>query len=129
MIREGSQAHDLEALRPLVTPRTAPRCMLVSDDCHPRTSWNTVTWTDPETGHGAGMDAITAIRLVTLSPAEYFGLRFLGGVAPGFQADLVVLDSLQPLHVERVYKKGRLVGEGGDVCSSPPARPVRNSAP
>ena len=120
MIREGSQAHDLEALAPLVTPRTAPRCMLVSDDCHPEDLL--------EHGHldrilrratELGMDAITAIRLVTLSPAEYFGLRFLGGVAPGFQADLVVLDSLQPLHVERVYKKGRLVGEGGRCLLEP----------
>ena len=120
MIREGSQARDLAALAPLVTPRTAPRCMLVSDDCHPEDLL--------EHGHldrilgratELGMDLITAIRLVTLSPAEYFGLPFLGAVAPGYQADLVVLTSLHPLRVDRVYKKGRLVGEGGRCLLKP----------
>jgi adenine deaminase len=120
MIREGSQARDLETLAPLVTPRTAPRCMLVSDDCHPEDLL--------EHGHldrilrraaELGMDPITAIRLVTLSPAEYFGLPFLGAVAPGYQADVVILTSLQPLHVERVYKKGLLVGDGGRCLLEP----------
>jgi adenine deaminase len=120
MIREGSQARDLEALAPLVTPWTAPRCMLVSDDCHPEDLL--------ENGHldrilrraeELGMDPITAIRLVTLSPAEYFGLRFLGAVAPGYQADVVVLTSLRPLRVERVYKKGRLVAAGGRCLVEP----------
>jgi len=120
MIREGSQARDLEALAPLVTPQTAPRCMLVSDDCHPEDLL--------EYGHldgilrravELGMDPIAAIRLVTLSPAEYFGLRFLGAVAPGYQADMVVLSSLRPLQVERVFKRGHLVAEGGRCLLEP----------
>jgi adenine deaminase len=120
MIREGSQARDLEALAPLVTPWTAPRCMLVSDDCHPEDLL--------EHGHldrilrratELGMDPIIAIRLVTLSPAEYFGFRFLGAVAPGYQADMVVLTSLRPLRVERVYKKGCLAAAGGRCLLEP----------
>jgi adenine deaminase len=126
MIREGSQARDLEALAPLVTPQTAPRCMLVSDDCHPEELL--------EYGHldrilrratELGMDPITAVRLVTLSPAEYFGLRFLGALAPGYQADIVVLSSLRPLRVESVYKKGRLVAEGGRCLLDPSKELVR----
>jgi adenine deaminase len=94
--------------------------MLVSDDCHPEDLL--------EHGHldrilrratELGMDLVTAIRLVTLSPAEYFGLRFLGAVAPGYQADVVVLDSLQPLRVERVYKRGSLVAAGGRCLFEP----------
>jgi len=120
MIREGSQAHDLEALAPLVTPWTAPRCMLVSDDCHPEDLL--------EHGHldrilrramELGIDPITAIRLVTLSPAEYFGFRSLGAVAPGYQADMVVLTSLRPLRVEGVYKKGRLAAAEGRCLLEP----------
>lgn len=114
MIREGSQARDLAALAALVAPATAERCMLVSDDCDPEDLLTR--------GHMSrilsramdlGMDFLTAVRLVTCNPARYFGLSLLGAVAPGYQADLVVLSSLRPLKIERVYKKGILVAEAG----------------
>lgn len=114
MLRQGSQARDLEALAPLVTAQTRERCMLVSDDCHPEDLL--------EQGHmnrvltramQLSIDPITAIQLVSLNPARYFGLRTLGAIAPGYQADMVLLNSLQPLHVGRVYKRGKLVAEDG----------------
>lgn len=114
MLREGSQARDMEALAPLVTSQTKQRCMLVSDDCHPEDLL--------EQGHmnrvlkramELAIDPITAIQLVSLNPARYFGLRTLGAIAPGYQADMVLLNSLQPLQVGRVYKKGKLVAENG----------------
>ncbi len=114
MLREGSQARDLEALAPLVTAQTKQRCMLVSDDCHPEDLL--------EQGHmnrvlkramELSIDPITAIQLVSLNPARYFGRRTLGAIAPGYQADMVLLNSLQPLQIGRVYKKGRLVAEDG----------------
>ncbi len=114
MLREGSQARDLEALAPLVSAQTKQRCMLVSDDCHPEDLL--------EQGHmnrilkramELSIDPITAIQLASLNPARYFGLRTLGAIAPGYQADMVLLNSLQPLQIGRVYKKGKLVAEDG----------------
>ena len=114
MLREGSQARDLEALAPLVTSHTKQRCMLVSDDCHPEDLL--------EQGHmnrvlkramELSIDPITAIQLASLNPARYFGLRTLGAIAPGYQADMVLLNSLQPLQIGRVYKKGKLVAKDG----------------
>jgi len=114
MLREGSQARDLEALAPLVTAKTQQRCMLVSDDCHPEDLL--------EQGHmnrvlkramQLSIDPITAIQLASLNPARYFGLRTLGAIAPGYQADIVLLNSLQPLQIGRVYKRGKLVAEDG----------------
>jgi len=114
MMREGSQARDLEALAPLVSSQTKQRCMLVSDDCHPEDLL--------ELGHmnrvlkramELSIDPITAIQLASLNPARYFGLRTMGAIAPGYQADLVLLNSLQPLQIGRVYKKGKLVAEDG----------------
>ena len=114
MLREGSQARDLEALAPLVSCQTKQRCMLVSDDCHPEDLL--------EQGHmnrvlkramELSIDPITAIQLASLNPARYFGLRTLGAIAPGYQADMVLLNSLQPLQIGRVYKKGKLVAEDG----------------
>lgn len=114
MLREGSQARDLGELAPLVTAKTAHRCLLVSDDCHPVDLL--------EQGHmnrvlkramALSIDPVTAIQLVSLNPARYFGLRGFGAIAPGYQADFLVLNSLQPLEIARVYKKGKLVAEDG----------------
>ena len=114
MLREGSQARDLEALAPLVTAQTKHRCMLVSDDCHPEDLL--------EQGHmnrvlkramGLSIDPISCIQLASLNPAHYFGLRKLGAIAPGYQADILVLASLDSLEVSRVYKKGKLVARDG----------------
>jgi adenine deaminase len=114
MLREGSQARDLEALAPLVTAQTKHRCMLVSDDCHPEDLL--------EQGHmnrvlrramELSIDPISCIQLASLNPARYFGLRRLGAIAPGYLADIVVLGSLESLEVSRVYKKGRLVAKDG----------------
>jgi adenine deaminase len=114
MLREGSQARDLEALAPLVTAQTKHRCMLVSDDCHPEDLL--------EQGHmnrvlrramELSIDPISCIQLASLNPARYFGLRQLGAIAPGYQADIVVLGSLESFEVSRVYKKGRLVAKDG----------------
>ncbi len=112
-IREGTQAKNLEALLPLVTPATLHRCSFVTDDLHPHDILRH--------GHldavlnqaiGRGLDPLDAIAMVTLNTARYFGLRDRGAVAPGYRADLVLLSSLSPIRVEVVYKNGRRVYEG-----------------
>lgn len=129
MIREGSTAKNLRELLPLVTPLNAGRFCLVSDDLHPQDLMRH--------GHlepvlrqavSAGLDAVLALRMVSLNPAQHFGLAGKGAVAPGFQADLVVWSDLRRFEVERVYKNGRLVVREGRLlapltctaCSSVP---------
>ncbi len=111
-IREGSTAKNLKALLPLVTPATCHRFLLVSDDRHPD---DLVT-----KGHldailrrtvALGLDAIHALRMVTINPAERFNLKMRGAIAPGYLADLVVLSDLTNFRIEQVYKKGHLVSE------------------
>jgi len=113
MIREGSTAKNMQALLPLVNERNAGRFMIVSDDVYPD---------DLLAGHlnlslakavGLGLDPLTAIRMVTVNPACYFGLRDLGAIAPGYQADIVVLDNLTGFKPVQVYKKGQLVARDG----------------
>lgn len=114
MIREGSIAKNLETLLPLVTPGTERRFMFVSDDVRPGDLLH----------HGhldhilrkavkLGLDPVTAIRMVTLNPAEAFGLTSRGGIRPGLQADLVIIDNLRDFKVQSVFKAGRRVAQDG----------------
>lgn len=120
MVREGTSAKNLDKLLPLITDRNSRRFCFVSDDLHPRDILRR--------GHlnfllkkavAAGLDPVTAVQMVTLNPAEYFGLKDRGAVAPGYRADLAVLEDLDRFSVERVYKEGRLVVEDGELIPFP----------
>ncbi|MFZ5585261.1 MAG: adenine deaminase [Thermodesulfobacteriota bacterium] len=119
MIREGTSAHNLADLLPLVTPASERRCLMVSDDRHPDTL--------AEAGHlddllrlavARGLDPVTALRLVSLNPARRFGLARRGAVAPGWAADLAVVENLRQFRVLQVYQAGRLVAAEGQ-CLHP----------
>jgi adenine deaminase len=58
-----------------------------------------------------GLDPILALQIASLNAAQYFGLRDLGAIAPGFRADIAVLDELEHPRVVKVIKDGRLVAE------------------
>jgi adenine deaminase len=114
MIREGSKAKNLKDLLPLVSSSNARRCLLVTDDRHPDDL--------QQEGHldhvlrqaiHLGLNPLQAIQMVTLNAAEYFGLHHQGAVAPGYQADLVILKSLPSVEIEAVFKKGKLLARDG----------------
>ncbi|MFO7598743.1 MAG: adenine deaminase [Candidatus Desulfacyla sp.] len=116
MIREGTSARNLDALLPLVTDRNSDRFCFVSDDLHAEDI--------QDRGHldfvvrkaiRSGMDPVTAIRLATLNPAAYFGLRRRGAIAPGYRADIVILNDLNEFDVAGVYKDGRKMVEDGHL--------------
>jgi adenine deaminase len=124
LIREGTTERNLAELLPVVTPENARRCLLVSDDRHPDVM---------ERGHmdysirlavREGLNPMTAIQMVTLNAAERFRLWDRGAVAPGYRADIVVLDSLETLNVEKVISGGRLVAENGEMLPVTPPEAV-----
>jgi adenine deaminase len=119
MIREGSVAKNMEELLPLVTPENARRCMFVSDDNDPADLL--------DNGHmdrvvrkaiGLGLEPMLAIQLATINPAEYFGLRHLGALAPGYRADMVIFDDFERFEVKKVFRGGQLMAEDGEMLAS-----------
>lgn len=127
-IREGSTAKNMADLLPVVPPGGAPECIFVTDDRQPEDLL--------VEGHmdallrksvSLGMDPVTALRMVTLNTARRFRLERRGAVAPGWKADLVILEDLEKFKVLRVYKDGRLVAEEGRCLY--PEREVVPSAP
>lgn len=119
MMRAGSVSNDLPALASIVieNPLRAARCMVVSDDLTP-TAILKDGYMDAKIRAmcSLGIDPLVALRMVTLTPAEYFGLSRRGGIAPGWLADMVLVDSLESCRVVQVWKAGKLVAEAGRVC-------------
>jgi adenine deaminase len=122
MVREGSVRRELEAISPIKDMGVDLRNMMLCTD-----------WADAQMviEHGcmdelvrraitAGFDPVTAIQMVTINPAEYFGLRELGGVAPGKIADMLLLSDLRQVAVATVIKDGVVVAEGGKLVRDPP---------
>ncbi len=114
MIREGSSEKNLDALFPLVTDKTYKRCMFVVDD---RSCLDLLRDGDIDAvvrkAIKRGLDPVRAIQLATINPAEYFRLDRLGAIAPGYQANLIVIDELSNLSVDMVFYRGRLVARQG----------------
>jgi len=114
MIREGSSEKNLDALLPLVTDKTYKRCMFVVDD---RSCVDLLRDGDIDAvvrkAIKRGLDPVRAIQLATINPAEYFRLNRLGAIAPGYQANLIVIDELSNLSIDMVFYRGRLVARQG----------------
>jgi adenine deaminase len=131
MLREGSLTKNLRDLLPVITSDNISRCFFVTDDRHPKDIL--------EEGHidfmvrtaiAAGIKPVSAVRLATINCAEYFKLDKLGAIAPGFIADVLVLDSLNDFKVEMVFKRGELVARDGELLeleATPPKISLRSS--
>jgi adenine deaminase len=118
-IREGTATRNLDTLLPLVTPANARLCHFCSDDRHPATLLSEGSIDDiVRRAISSGLDPITAYQMATINTAQYFGLRNVGAVAPGYRADLLVLDDLETVQVTQVYAGGKLAAEGGSFLPS-----------
>lgn len=112
LIREGSAARNLTTLIKGLTKDNIRRCLFCTDDKHPEDIL--------KDGHidynirlaiKEGIDPIDAVKMATLNAAECYGLKKKGAIAPGYYADLVVIDNLKDFNILKVFKNGELVGE------------------
>ncbi|WP_202077871.1 adenine deaminase [Caldalkalibacillus salinus] len=114
IIRQGSVAKDLPQLIDVITDKNARRCLFGTDDKH----------IDDLVAEGSinhnvklaiqhGVDPINAIQMASLSAAECYGLDQKGAIAPGYDADLLILSDLRQVEIEQVFSAGKRVAEKG----------------
>lgn len=113
MIREGTAAHNLKALMPLLTQQYYARCMFATDDKHPSDLLygGHIDYIVKQALKN-GADPIVALKTATHHAARYFLLNNKGAIASGYLADIVVVDNLEDFNVETVFKCGKLVFDG-----------------
>ncbi|HET7628506.1 MAG TPA: adenine deaminase [Bacillales bacterium] len=119
MLREGSAAKDLAALVSVVNERNARRCLFVTDDKHLDD-----LVTEGSIDHHIrkavrlGVEPMLALQMATLNAAECFGMKRKGLIAPGCDADFLLLDGdLTDMDIHEVYKSGKLAARAGTVVS------------
>lgn len=114
LIREGSAAKNLDAIVSGLLKSNLPidNFMFCTDDKH-------LDDIEKE-GHikhnikraiDLGMNPIKAIKMATYNSANTYGLKRMGAIAPGYKADIVILDNLENIDVLDVYKDGDLVDD------------------
>ena len=62
-----------------------------------------------------GMNPVDAIKMATIHSAQCYGFDNLGAVAPGYQADLIILNDLEKVSIDEVYYKGKVVQKDGKI--------------
>ena len=128
MMREGSVTRNLEALLPLLTVAHSHRIGFVTDDRLPHDLLD-------EGGVdclvrmaiAAGIDPVLAVRCGSYSTAQHYALPRRGAIAPGYLADMLLVDDLTSFSVAAVYKEGQQVAQAGKLLIPVQPREVDSS--
>lgn len=121
IIREGSAAKNLISLLPIITDKNYPNILFGCDDRSPADLIS-----EGEIDHvlrlavSGGLDPVTAVQIATINPARHYNLSGRGAVAPGYRADLAVMNNLGDFRADMVFKDGRLAARGGNLLCNPP---------
>ncbi|GIM29730.1 adenine deaminase [Clostridium polyendosporum] len=119
-IREGSAAKNLENIVKGLLEKSIEfnRCIFCTDDKHledirkeGHISYNI------KKAISCGVDPIEAICMGTINAAQCYKLKRLGAIAPGYSADLIILNSLEDFNVNKVLYRGNVVYENGVLCT------------
>ncbi len=119
LIREATNARNLDALLGVVTPQNARRVCFCTDD---RTPGDLLREGSVDMmvrrAIAKGIEPVEALRMATLNPSEWFGLRDVGAIAPGRFADLMVFEDWERFEAREVWYRGRRVARGGAMVET-----------
>lgn len=119
-IREGSAARNLENIIKGMLRKNMGfnRCIFCTDDKHledikkeGHISYNI------KKAIACGVDPIEAICMATINTAQCYRLKRLGAIAPGYSADLIILDSLDEFNINKVLYRGDVVYDNNKLCT------------
>lgn len=119
IIREGSSAKNLKTLIPLFKHPYSDRCLLCCDDIN--------AYDLSQKGHidnilklavANGAKPIVAIKMATIQAAQYYNLKGIGAIAPGFRANITIVNNLKEFKVSKVLFNGNIIGNDGKISGS-----------
>ncbi|MFA4885018.1 MAG: adenine deaminase [Desulfotomaculaceae bacterium] len=121
IIREGSAARNLRSILPVVTEINCPNLLFGCDDRSPAdlVDEGEIDFVLRK-AVSCGLDPVMAVQMATINPARHYKLCGLGAVAPGYRADLVVLNNLEDFQAEMVFKAGTLVARDKKLLAGLP---------
>ncbi len=114
MVREGSAAKDLDALSSVLKNFPTRKCMFVTDDRYPDALKEHINMMVRKSVKN-GINPIKAIQMASINTAEYFGLKEVGAIAPGYKADMLLFDNLEDFKPTIVIKNGNIVAKDGHL--------------
>jgi adenine deaminase len=111
IIREGSVAKNIKTLAPLVSEFNSTQCLLCTDDRNPYEILEEghINYMIKKMINEIKMPAHVAYRLSSYSAAKHFGLKRLGLIAPGKQADIVLLNNVNQVDIREVFIAGKRI--------------------
>lgn len=108
IIREGSAAKNLTTLIKAVSNDNYHRFLFCTDDRHLEDLIEEGSINNSiRTAIKEGLDPIKAYTIGSFNTAQCYGLKNLGAIAPGYKADLVILENLKRVDIGRVIKNGK----------------------
>ena len=118
LIREGGASKNLEAIITgvLKNNNTTSNMAFATDDKHLYDIYKEGTIRNNIVkAVKLGMDPVEAVCIATINAARIYGLKNVGAIAPGYVADMVLVDNLKDFNVFHVYKDGVLVAKNGEI--------------
>ncbi|KGM46151.1 adenine deaminase [Neobacillus niacini] len=110
LVREGSAAKDLLAILPAITTKNSTRFSFCTDDKHLDEMVEEGTINHAiKLAVKNELDPLIAIQMATINNAKCHGIENKGAVAPGYIADLLIVDDLADLSIHKVIKSGKMV--------------------
>ena len=131
MVREGAIRKDLEEIAKIKDQKIdLRRLILASDSISPHDLMETGYMESiVQKAIDCGFEPIKAIQMATLNVAEHFAIdNFLGGIAPGRYADLVIIPDVATIDAEMVISNGQIIAQDGKLLITPRRHPFSNES-
>jgi len=128
MLREGWVRKELKELSALKETNVDERRLILASDLFDPVMLVEEGYMDVivRTAIGLGFSPMHALKMATINPADYYGLRFLGAIAPLRYADILFIDDLAKVSINKVMANGHMVYEGEKFL--PEIKPYRYPA-